>query len=61
MTSCVKRKTKNINKVLRVSLLSGIGRGGKDERLKHGRIRCGRIALGDVCKHAIVFFVPPSN
>ena len=33
----------------------------KDECVKREKIRRRRIAVGDVCKDAIVFFIPPSN
>ena len=33
----------------------------KDERVKREKIGRGRIAVGDACKDAIVFFIPPSN
>ena len=32
----------------------------KDERMKRETIGHGRIAVGDACKDAIVFFIPPS-
>ena len=31
----------------------------KDERVKREKIGRGRIAIGDACKDAIVFFIPP--
>ena len=34
---------------------------GKDEHVKREKIGRGRIMVGDSCKEAIVFFIPPSN
>ena len=36
-------------------------RKGKDERVKREKLGRARIAVGDACKDAIVFYIPPSN
>ena len=46
-----------------VACVAGVRRGRKEERrAREAREdRTGRIAVGDACKDAIVFFISPSN
>ena len=50
--------------VIVLACVAGVRRGGgkgKDERVKREKIGRGRIAVGDACKDAIAFFIPPAN
>ena len=44
---------------LSVACVAGVQRGGKGERYEF--TKGWRIAVGDTCKNAIVFFIAPSN